>query len=104
MLYFAYQIFKCNKMNTSIYASTLVLSNFPLKINFLKKKQGMESKNTMGMNEISLNAWILQSLEEIVKDMLSTLNKQLSEAMLRNPTAESNKVDILVTTQYVFKL
>ncbi|XP_061184176.1 rho guanine nucleotide exchange factor 17-like [Saccostrea echinata] len=39
------------------------------------------------------------SLEEIVKDMLSTLNKQLSEAMLRNPTAESNKVDILVTTQ-----
>lgn len=64
----------------------------------------MESKNTMGMNEISLNAWILQSLEEIVKDMLSTLNKQLSEAMLRNPTAESNKVDILVTTQYVFKL
>lgn len=53
---------------------------------------------------MSLNAWILQSLEEIVKDMLSTLNKQLSEAMLRNPTAESNKVDILVTTQYVFKL
>lgn len=51
MLYFAYQIFKCNKMNTSIYASTLVLSNFPLKINFLKKKQGMESKNTMGMND-----------------------------------------------------
>lgn len=50
MLYFAYQIFKCNKMNT-VYASTLVLSNFPLKINFLKKKQGMESKNTMGMND-----------------------------------------------------
>lgn len=52
MLYFANQIFKCNKMNTSIYASTLVLSNFLLKINFLiKKKQGMESKNTMGMND-----------------------------------------------------
>ncbi|XP_022323866.1 rho guanine nucleotide exchange factor 17-like isoform X2 [Crassostrea virginica] len=39
------------------------------------------------------------SLEEMAKDMLSTLNKQLSEAMLRNPTAESNKVDVLVTTQ-----
>lgn len=51
MLYFAYQIFKCKKMNT-VYASTLVLSNFLLKINFLiKKKQGMESKNTMGMND-----------------------------------------------------
>lgn len=41
-------------MNILIYVLIFVLSNFFLKINFLKKKkkQGMESKNIMGMNDV----------------------------------------------------
>ncbi|XP_060074181.1 rho guanine nucleotide exchange factor 17-like [Ylistrum balloti] len=39
------------------------------------------------------------SLDDVVKEMLASLNKQFSEVCIRSPTLESNKMEILVTTQ-----
>lgn len=39
------------------------------------------------------------SLDDVVKEMLASLNKQLSEVCIRSPSLESNKMEILVTTQ-----
>ncbi|KAK3099343.1 hypothetical protein FSP39_002973 [Pinctada imbricata] len=39
------------------------------------------------------------SLDEVVQEMLNSLGKQYSEVALRNSTADSNKLDLLVTTQ-----
>ena len=43
----------------------------------------------------------LQALEDAVKDLNTNLNKQLNEATLRSMASESNKLELLVTTQWV---
>lgn len=50
-------------------------------------------------NVTRLCVQLFQMLDEALKDLMSSLNDQLSDYQTRNPSSESNKLELLVTTQ-----